>query len=773
MDTTILDADVQAPTIQETDLEIGRSGTGAPTPTAPHEEASAILRSTLGQNQIGLVRSRVGLGKTEVALDVLADSRGVRSVTAVESHRLGDEIVTRALAKGIDAAKPMSLEEGCRNLEHVKETLDAGWTRSVACRTCPYRPDCAYLASLRTAAKAQALVTTKATLRDMGGLRRVAQDRDVVIIEEGAVSALSPVFRLTIPALEETRRRLGELDGLKAPGEAARAAAKRLIDGLLGEKPVVAAKATAREDLLPENALARDVPIYGEDRKAILAGRGWRQVEAAFRALVHETQEWNRNRRDGRPARRLPKNVLPQLRAFAKAAGRRKMLWLTAALPSGAWEIRAKALLPEKTPIWLLDATADPVLVQSVLGAKGDRLRVIGGGEALPARMIVVTGQKVYGRASLRVPGTSEWDSGRIEISTDAIATTFRRLGAERPGLISFKALMQAADGSTGELLQGVRDALGMPDMPGMWFGHVRGQDSMRDRDALVIYGTPTPHQDELRSIALLLGASWQDLYENPAPQHAQTGDETFPVFTYRPGPMLLAWNLLVRSEILQAAGRVMRRGQRATIVVFASCLLGPDVIRRSESSLGFSGRRREVVDHLLNEYDRSAPLPGCNKVGQTLGLDDRHLAVRTGIPAARFWREERDHLDQATGRLPCATVTPEPVASTQELNWAENTMQMMSMSRRDLDAVCPVLPPSLALEMGQARPINDASPCDEAQSNDFIARVIRMPASIRLILLPYLTDLEVIQMREACIRPSPDQDMTDIIVDELLQMED
>lgn len=784
MNTTTTSTDAQVlvttiPTLGPDDLSFevfgqARGWKRAPKPR-PHEDLETVLTESFGQAMTVLLNSRVGLGKTEMGLRVVSKAQK-RGLVLGESHKLNDEWLARAQAMGIDAAKPLSLEEGCSEQERVHEIVDAGHQRSLACFGCPQRPTCPYLASHREARKATVLIATKAMARDDGAIRRLAQDREVLIQEEDGLGFLAPAYTIEPRDIPEARAWLTRApeDLFTKLGAKTREAVLRFLTSLETTHAVVADKWMLPEELRDEHSLARDIPISAEDR-ALLLGKGWRGILRAARREVLATIAANKTRRPGTPARKLPKNLMPILRIFAKEAGNSQMLWATG---QQGWRVTTRPRLPKDIPVWILDATADPDLTHRLLKSRGKRLCVVGGGEELPGRVIRVTGQKVFSRASLREPDSTEFSLDRIEQAADMIATTFRNVGSVRPGLVTFKGLLDA--GQDSPLVRLICERAGIESLPVLWYGNLRSQDSLRDRDALVVYGTPTPHQDEIRRVALLLGATWRDLYETPRHMHYEQDGEVVPVFAYRPGPMLLAWHLLVRSEVLQAAGRAMRGNQSATIFIFASCIIGSGVKHKSLSELGLTGVAQRVVSRGIELYEEEMRYAGGTQLGAELALDDRHRAIRVGVAALPFWVNER-YIVQHGGRTGCpATVT------TAGLGVIPPSEVLMSQSLQDIDTGSPegvqsLITPlkaqdsnaqSLTLQdLGQIEGLTSGLTVDPTEV--IIDRIRQFPADLQALLVPHLTDEEVIRMLRSRSSPSIPRRIEDDIVEELLRMGD
>ena len=746
----------------------------APKPR-PHEDLEAVLEESFGHAMTVLLNSRVGLGKTETVLRVFARLQA-RAAVLIESHKLGDEWLSRALAMGIDAAKPLSLEEGCAQQERVREALDAQHPRSVACFGCPNRVECPYIASHRAARSAAVLVATKAMARDEGAIRRLAEDREVLVNEEDGLGFLAPVHTIDPRDIPEARAWLTRAprDLFTKSGERTREAVLRFLSALETTHAVVAPKWMLPEELNDEHALARDIPISPEDR-ALLLGPGWRGILRAARREVLATIEANKTRRAGTPARKLPKNLMPTLRIFAKEAGNSQMLWATG---QQGWRVTSRPRLPLNIPVWILDATADPDLTHRLLKSRGKRLRVVGGGETLPGNVIRVTAQKVFSRASLRAPDSTEFALDRIEQAAEMIATTFQNIGSVRPGLVTFKGLLDA--GQDSPLVRLICERAGIESLPVLWYGNLRSQDSLRDRDALIVYGTPTPHQDEIRRVALLLGATWRDLYETPRHMHYEQDDEVVPVFAYRPGPMLLAWHLLVRGEVLQAAGRAMRGNQSATIFIFASCIIGSGVKHKSLTELGLTGVAQRVVMRGLELYESELQYSGRTRLGAELSLNDRHRAIRVALDALPFWVNER-FIVRHGGQTGCpATVT------TTDIGLSTPSEALVSASLRDIDPPAdgrshPRLdglkdlaprPNTFTLnDLGQIQGLQNGPTIDPTEV--FVDRIRQFPADLQALLVPHLTDEEVVRMIDRRSVPSIPRRTEDDIVEELLRMGD
>lgn len=778
MDTTTTSTDAQAPeaikALVPDDLSVDhyarmRGWKRAPKPR-PHEDLEAVLEESFGQPITVLLNSRVGLGKTEGVLRTFAKHQ-TRAAVLIESHKLADEWLARALALGINAAKPLSLEEGCVEQDRVREVLDAGHQRSVACFGCPSRVGCPYIASHRAARSATVMIATKSMARDEGAIRRLAEDREALVNEEDAMNFLAPAHTLDPRDIAEARAWL-----VRAPqnlftkaGERTREAVLRFLTALETTHAVVAHKSMLPEEMQEEHSLARDIPLSKEDR-ALILGMGWRAILRAARREVLAVIEANKTRRAGTPARKLPKNLMPTLRVFAKEAGTSQMLWATGAQ---SWRVTSRPRLPKNIPVWILDATADPDLTHHLLRSRGRRLRVVGGGETLPGNVIRVTGQKVFSRASLREKDCLEFSQDRVEAAAEMIATTFQRIGSVRPGLVTFKGLLDA--GQDSPLVRLVCERAGIESLPVLWYGNLRSQDSLRDRDALIVYGTPTPHQDEIRRVALLLGASWRDLYETPRQTHYDEAGEIVPVFAYRPGPMLLAWHLLVRSEVLQAAGRAMRGNQSATIFIFASCIIGCGVKQKSLTDLGLTGIAHRVVTRGLELYEEELNYAGGSRLGAELSLDDRHRAIRVGVAALPFWTNER-FIVQHGGRTGCpATVT---AADSGVILPSE---VLMSSSLRDTDTGSPrrvpVLITSLKGQDSEAPALMDKDlGLIPGPENDLtvdptvvlVDRIRQFPMDLQALFVPYLTDREVDQMMKVT-HPTPKPQDIDATVEDLL----
>jgi hypothetical protein len=596
-----------------------------PTPDHPHEDLADVLRASLDARSAALVRSRIGKGKTHEALNVMTE-RDERFLVLVDDHTLGAEIVEKLQGKGVDAAKPLSIKEGCKNPEATR-VLGLGWSRNLACKRCTLYPEgegCPYIESVARTHEARVAVLPKVAAQDATALHRLLRKRDCLVVEEDATDFLARKVEFTPRDLKAFGDELRRLSLDEKASKACRAQLLALL-GLLMDTLQHSDDAVVA---------VRSVPNEPEwDPTPILDKRAFSDIRRRLNARASE-------RMATRP-RRLPRNLLPLLREIAVRQDGGEAVLLLRRAKTGGFELRIRNRVPRRRAVWLLDATANVGLMSKLLGRA---LEIVGGGEPVSTVIFQATERTVWGRRYYRLlERQAQLDEKAVAEAAATVELIVRRTGWKNAGLVSFQGLVDPDHENGAPLIKAIdRRLQGEAEVEALWFGRLRGQNALKDADGVVVLGTPTPNPDDVRSRALLLGATAQDLRGDPVPLVVNDGRETFPCFTYRNSIMRRAWCDLVGAEIVQACGRGTR-GARCVPVIFllASALFewSGRLVRDTRGGLGLAGTAVEVVDAALRTDEEAGREVGCKVIAKCLGRRPDDKSVKRALRAARRWR--------------------------------------------------------------------------------------------------------------------------------------
>jgi hypothetical protein len=583
----------------------------------PHESLADVLHESLANKSAVLALSRIGKGKTHEALKVISE-RNERFLVLVDDHTLGAEIVERLQSMGVEAARPLSIEEGCKNPE-APRVLGLGWSRDLACGRCPLYPEgkgCPYVKAVAQTHQARVAVLPKIAAHDESALERLLDDRACVVVEEDATNFLARPFEFARANLEPFRRELQQLDLDDEPTTAARdelVNLLRTLDAKLGERPDWIE--------LRGDTSWNPTPILVEH----VLGR----IQFKLNELASEKLK--------KPSGPLPRNVLPVLKEVARRISRGETFIFLKDAKDDSFEVRIPNRVPKTRAAWLLDATANPDLISKLLGRA---LTTVGGGERISAAILQATEKTVWSRSHFGLLEGETLDESALEAVVSIVERIVRRTGWRTLGLVSFKKLVCRELGAV--LVEAIRSRLPHVEVRRLWFGRLRGQNALDGVDGLVVVGTPTPNPRDVRSRALLLGATTRELLQRPRFLLVTDGDHTFPCWTYASEIMRRAWFDLVGADVVQACGR-LPRGNRYAPVIFllASALFvwSGKLVRGTTGELGLDGTAAKVVDAALKGDVEEGRAVGRKTIAKRLSRREDDGSIKRSMIAVPRWR--------------------------------------------------------------------------------------------------------------------------------------
>jgi hypothetical protein len=446
------------------------------------DEVRRRIDETVFAPQLGgsavLIEAPPSIGKTfigtrRVAGRIATEPGGFRVLWAAARHELLD-VVAEGIP-GLEHVKRRSAEN-CMRSEEIKAIESAGWGGLASrwiCGSCPHHPrrangnPCEYQRVLRDRTASWGVVHELLSLTD------IASSFDFVVLDEDVVQS----------CIREQKYRPCDLEraatGLVAVSPATSAALKRALDSLAQVE--LGAKKVGRR-ALREALKGIDVQRFATDVDAI----DWNEVKPAWTAKLEEAVDERDS--DGLTRvrrRRLPPNPKPLLLAV-----RDLLLGKAAAVQwtGSAW--RVKWLEPVRLgnrPVLVLDATAEPALLERVLGRK---VEVHEFDVPFTAPVLQVVDGK-YPRSSFfdRGDGTPFLRPRILKRMSRLVAERARRVTG-RTLLATFKRLVD--DPAFG------RERATLPDTVDVaWYGNLRGMDHST-YSQIILVGFPYAPPDEL-----------------------------------------------------------------------------------------------------------------------------------------------------------------------------------------------------------------------------------------------------------------------------------
>jgi len=453
-------------------------------------------------------------------------------------------------------------EDACPHSDLVEFFRGMGYLiRRGPCRDCLKRRQCTYrrVFTCRANRMAQVLIVTTWHLRrqDLWRLKAL-ENRPLVVLDEDALSALAAPVELTVERLRSFVENLQALRTALDAGANDPTVAwltRRLDKPLEGNQA-----ALALTDIL--RRAAEDVL-----RTCATAGHGqWRQSDTVLDQIVTEYDQ----------ALLGDDEVFFELVGAAYDVARRKtalpnmladlrdLLLESRPIHLSVWACRwtRKSYLPPDRQVLMLDATAEPTVVE---GVTGRTVEVI----ATPAIEQRATIFQVMDKLGTRAG--NKRDLQRDRSWTRQLASEVARRHKDQSLLcITFKS----DEETLRDLLEAEHDNATV-----IHYGALRGLNAFSNYEAGLILGRPMPNEAQLQLLAVAAfgpKALDQDLRPPPLQWHLHThdiGPDTWQVRRqqYDDERWQAVWRHVVTGELMQAIGRLRPLTNDATIYVACS----------------------------------------------------------------------------------------------------------------------------------------------------------------------------------------------------------
>ncbi|MBN2584945.1 MAG: DEAD/DEAH box helicase family protein [Planctomycetes bacterium] len=588
-----------------------------------------------------------GTGKSYTVKCALA-GHGVRALYVTPTHELAEQVQRDLEASGVTThhwrAGPTE-EDGCPQRELVQLFRALGYLlRLGPCQDCGRARRCPYREVFRSRAnqQAQVLLVTSWHLRrsDLWSLRAL-ENRPLVILDEDATAALAAPVELRVDRLRTF------VDNLAAVREAIIADAPDL-SGLLGNlagSPLESVRGEdgllALADLLRRAAMDVLAACAGVQdgvwRPAgeIMAGsasdadRGPLAEDSLMEQLLRVAYEAARNR-----------TVLPNFFAdLAELLSRQGPVLVS----PGACRWPRQAFLPPDREVLVLDATAEPAVLEGILG----RPVTVA---ALPPVEQQATVYQVMDRIATRSGNRKDLAAADSYLRRLVTEVAHRHRG-EPLLCVSFKNDTEALE----KLLECEHGQATV-----VHYGALRGLNAFAEHRVGLVIGRPMPNEASLQLLAVAAygtEALDENLRAPPLQWHLDPvaiGPDLWTVRRqqYDDPRWQAVWRHLVTGELMQAIGRLRPLTNPATIYVVSNEPLPPELdvtaIYAGElfPRLATSGRRTDFEEGVLRYAEAAAKLeaaglePTNRAVCRQLGLREcngfryRKLAlVRTRAP--------------------------------------------------------------------------------------------------------------------------------------------
>ncbi len=658
----------------------------SPPEVSAEEGAAAVveaLERARADRSLVFVRVTAGAGKTFASAQHAADAagRGERTVILAPTHAVVRDVLAELLARGVNASHAMgplshrddagdptcqlhkAATSAARGGQDVLRTVCDGvgygggrryLPTAAAPRSnspCPHKEGCHAYKAARASLTGDVVVTVHALagravewLRAGGGGLVVVDEAPALVESHGITAAAASDAAVvlqgeTFAGKERWRGDLLEAlaRGLEAEGAEGCGTVRELLalgepDAAMVDGWVHRSRYTAADDG-SEKERTRWAPSVSARKLQRLHAGGALSPEAtdAARLAGAVAQALALQAPD-----REPSAVATQSTVAPMGYGPRpNALELRVALP--AEELVALVAARDVGRVFL-DATADPRLVERVLGEAPREVRVAVR-DGAPVRRVFVPWSHGTRRGVLlpEVDGVRgiRWDDVRGP-AREAIALALE--GVPRGGrvaLLTFRPLAQllervwrgeVVDPEARALLEPIK-AHGATFATG-YFGNLRGQNGWREADGLVVLGSPWPNKGASRSMARALGLEGA---EEDVALHA------------------------TRAELEQAVGRLRApRRTSAAVVVVAATVPPLAADRRWEVRELRAGRPPAADRHQLAEL---AAVHGVHGAARIAGVDRATVRrARAAVVAMgggeTFPTEEREGLS-VTGSAP------------------------------------------------------------------------------------------------------------------------
>jgi len=621
----------------------------SPPEVSAEEGAAAVveaLERARADRSLVFVRVTAGAGKTFASAQHAADAagRGERTVVLAPTHAVVRDVVAELLARGVNASHAMgplshrddagaptcqlhtAATSAARAGQDVLRTVCDGvgygggrryLTTAAPPRSntpCPHKEGCHAYKAARASLTGDVVVTVHALagravewLRAGGGGLVVVDEAPALVASHGITADAASLAAVVLQGGTFTRgeRWRGDLlealaRGLEAEGAEGCGTVRELLalgepDAAVVDGWVHRSRYTADDDgsekertrWAPRVALRTLQRLHAGGALSPETLEAARLAGAVAQALALQAPD------------REPSAVATRSTVAPMGYGPRpNALELRVALP--AEELVALVAARDVGRVFL-DATADPRLVERVLGEAPREVRVAVR-DGAPVRRVFVPWSHGTRRHCLGAEGEVRWDEVRGP-AREALALALE--GVPRGGrvaLLTFRALAQllervesgeVVDPEALELLAPLK-AHGVTFCTG-YFGNLRGQNGWREADGLVVLGSPWPNKGASRSMARALGLEGA---EEDVALHA------------------------TRAELEQAVGRLRApRRTSAAVVVVAATVPPLAADRRWEVRELRAGRPPAADHHQLAEL---AAVHGVRGAARIAGVSPR-----------------------------------------------------------------------------------------------------------------------------------------------------
>jgi len=524
----------------------------------------SIALQTLQPETARLIQAPPGLGKTQAFIEALSQS-ATRCIYAVPTHALCEEVAERFHAQHVSAHywRPGPTEEDdCPHMSEVKFYRDFGYIiRMGPCRRCRKKNECTYRDIFTCSANrtAQALVMTTWHLRrsDFWQLKATS-DRPLVIIDEDACQALAAPVTLNfdqlarfVAAMQPLRDLCGDPFSKRYKSDIDAWLTRRLLKptegGLAGLALTDLLRRICLELMgmcssstngnwhnglkLPQTLNEYDLTLLNNDRliEALLS--------LAYTVITDNVE--------------LP-NIFAQLRSLALNkpiihSSRNSVQW------------PQTTFIPKDRDLVILDATAEPLVVEGVVGRTVQthplpRVRQQAG--------IYQIMDHLFTRGATR----------RDEAGDDHFIRSFMRSVCSKHAdeqllVITFMEHEQAMQ----EYLEQIHRNVTV-----VHYGALRGLDAFAHHDVGVIIGRPMPNQASLGLLAVsAFGVSALNVDFKPPDLSWKILSQTLKsdkwlvrCQQYDDPRWQAVWKHVVVGELLQATGRLRPLSNPATIYI-------------------------------------------------------------------------------------------------------------------------------------------------------------------------------------------------------------
>ncbi len=486
------------------------------------------------------------------------------------THDLAQQVQIDLEAAGVSThywRQGPSKEDACIKPDEVEFYRGLGYViRRGPCLNCSKRRECTYrrLFTCQVNQSAQVLIITSWHLRrdDLWSLKPL-DDRPLVILDEDALSALAAPVELTVERLQRFLEHFPALcEALNAPGD---------------EEPAGdASEQTADTDVEAALAMAEDFRRMVECllQACAIAGKGtWRTSESIFEQIGMDNDRAWISDRDAFSAvvqsayavvqrgTSLP-NMLADLRDLVLEPR-------PVHLSVGACRWTRQSMIPPDRDVLMLDATAEPSVVEGVLGLS-EPIEVI----TTPAVEQQATIYQVMDRIGTRA--ANRRDLASEQSWTVQVATEIAQKHAGRALLcVTFKDDEQ----QLAELMEGKHGNATV-----IHYGGLRGLNAFENFDAGLIIGRPMPNEAQLQLLAVAaFGREALNDRLEPPELHwrlitRDIGPDAWTIRCQRyDDPRWQAvWRHVVTGELMQAIGRLRPLTNPATVYVLSNEML-PD----------------------------------------------------------------------------------------------------------------------------------------------------------------------------------------------------